>query len=156
MPTDIAIKVADQAIQNALASLMGALENTAPAMLAISETLLDSVEEGFDEEASPETGAAWKDLSPATIAQRTKKGSWPGKMLQVSQGGLASSWHSEHSAFHAVAGSNKPYAAIHHFGGMAGKNRKVKIPARPHAQLSPDHKIEVINIISRHLDTALR
>ena len=32
----------------------------------------------------------------------------------------------------ATMGSKVPYAAIHEFGGMAGRNRSVAIPARPY------------------------
>lgn len=32
----------------------------------------------------------------------------------------------------AVVGSNEKYAAIHEFGGMAGRGRQVPIPARPY------------------------
>ena len=36
----------------------------------------------------------------------------------------------------ALVGTNMVYAAIHQFGGWAGRNRKVYIPARPFLQLT--------------------
>ena len=39
--------------------------------------------------------------------------------------------HSEVTGNIVMVGTDKEYAAIHQFGGMAGRNRKVKIPARP-------------------------
>ncbi|MDK4527298.1 phage virion morphogenesis protein, partial [Kingella kingae] len=37
------------------------------------------------------------------------------------------------------------YAAIHNFGGMAGRNRKVAIPARPFLILTNDDKQDLMN-----------
>tara|TARA_R110001583_G_scaffold31717_1_gene108152 strand:+ start:2072 stop:2533 length:462 start_codon:yes stop_codon:yes gene_type:complete len=151
MSTAISIDVAGDDIQAALNDLLTQISDTRPAMRAISEVLLDSIEEALDNEADPDTGSPWQALSEATIAQRKRAGKWPGKMLQYSQGGLASSFSANYGDEFAAASSNKPYAAIHHFGGMAGKNRRVTIPARPYASLSPSHREEVLDILARHL-----
>jgi phage gpG-like protein len=50
------------------------------------------------------------------------------------------------------------YAAIHQFGGMAGRNRKVKIPARPFlpvnaaGDLEPTEREQVLQAIADYLD----
>ena len=55
------------------------------------------------------------------------------------------------------AGSPLEYAAIHQFGGMAGRNRKVRIPARPFlpvdrdGNLSPEAERGVLAAIYDHL-----
>ncbi|MDK4653337.1 phage virion morphogenesis protein, partial [Kingella kingae] len=54
-----------------------------------------------------------------------------GKKLQLS-GQLAASLTTQSGNDFARIGSNKPYAAIHHIGGQAGRGRKVHIPARPY------------------------
>ncbi|EIC13727.1 phage-like protein, partial [Kingella kingae PYKK081] len=54
-----------------------------------------------------------------------------GKTLQLS-GQLAASLTTQSGNDFARIGSNKPYAAIHHIGGQAGRGRKVHIPARPY------------------------
>jgi phage virion morphogenesis protein len=151
MSAEIAISIVGDDVEGALRRLLGQMQDMTPAMRAISATLADSIEESFDQEADPETGEVWQPLSDVTVALRIKQGTWPGKMLQISQGGLAASFAPSWSNRHAVAASNKPYAAIQHFGGMAGKNRKVKIPARPYAGLTADHRDEVVDIIKRHL-----
>lgn len=151
MSTDFSITVTGDDIQSALNGLLRQINDTRPVMRAISEVLLDSIEESLDNEADPETGAPWQPLADVTIAQRKRAGKWPGKMLQYSQGGLASSFSANYGDQFAAASSNKPYAAIHHFGGMAGKNRKVKIPARPYAGLTLEHREEVLDILQRHL-----
>ena len=55
------------------------------------------------------------------------------------------------------AGTPMEYAAIHQFGGMAGRNRKVRIPARPFlpvdrdGNLSPEAERGVLAAIYDHL-----
>ena len=151
MPANVAIRITGDDVDGALRQLVGKVKDTAPAMRAISHTLLDSIEQAFEDEANPETGAPWQTLAPSTILARTKRGKWPGKMLQLSQGGLASSFSASSSRLHAAASSNKPYARIHHLGGMAGRNRRVKIPARPYAGLTPEHRQELLDTVQRHL-----
>lgn len=180
MTGDITIKITGDDVEGALRELIGQAKDTRPLMRAISETMLDSIEEAFENEANPETGAPWKKLSDSRIAQRTESGTWPGKMLQVSQGGLAASMTANSGPHHAAAGSNKEYAAAHHFGTV-GKSikipahrrlmqyafgRKLKFPvwanvgaysmkgnitARPYVGLTPEHRQEVLDIIQRHL-----
>lgn len=45
----------------------------------------------------------------------------------------------------ALVGTNMVYAAIHHFGGMAGRNRKVAIPARPFLVLTNEDKQDLMD-----------
>lgn len=45
----------------------------------------------------------------------------------------------------ALVGTNMVYAAIHNFGGMAGRNRKVAIPARPFLVLTNDDKQDLMD-----------
>jgi len=151
MAANIAINIVGDDIEGALRKLVGQAGDMRPAMRAISEAMLDSIEEALDSEANPETGAPWPTLAPSTILRRLAKGKWPGKMLQVSQGGLASSFAASAGSNYAQAGSNKPYAAIHHFGGQAGRGGRTTIPARPYAGLTPEHRQEVLDIIQRHL-----
>jgi HK97 gp10 family phage protein len=47
-------------------------------------------------------------------------------------GHLRGSIVSEQTKTSVTTGTNVVYAAIHEFGGMAGRGRKVKIPARPY------------------------
>lgn len=151
MAANIAINIVGDDIEGALRKMIGQATNTLPMMRALSETLLDSIEQALEDEANPEAGAPWPTLAQSTILQRTAQGKWPGKMLQLSQGGLASSFSASAGPGYARAGSNKPYAAIHHFGGQAGRNRAVTIPARPYAGLTSQHRQEVLDIIQRHL-----
>ena len=69
----------------------------------------DSVEENFKQAGRSDK---WQELAKSTIKQRTKKGHWPGKILQV-RCELASSITSYYDSDSAVVGTNKVYAAIH-------------------------------------------
>ena len=42
-----------------------------------------------------------------------------------------------HGASFASIGSNKPYSAIHMFGGETGRGHATKIPARPYLPFNP-------------------
>jgi len=88
----------------------------------------------------------WQDLAKPTKDQRAKIGKWPGKILQVNRNLLGSITPS-YTSTTAVVGSSMPfgtgYAAIHQFGGKAGKGKKVTIPARPYLALN-DEDIEDI------------
>jgi len=48
-------------------------------------------------------------------------------------------------------GTNKVYAAIHQFGGDAGRNKKVKIPARPYLKLGNKELNTINEAISEYL-----
>lgn len=131
MPEPIEIKIDDKEIQKYLQKLIVKTENLRPLMKNIAGIMMDSVEENFEAEGRPEK---WQELKPSTIKQRTKKGYWPGRILQV-RGELAASITSKYDNNSAVVGTNKVYAAIHQLGGNAGRNKKVEIPARPYLKL---------------------
>jgi len=132
MPEPIEIKIDNKEIQELL-KLAGKTENLRPLMKNIAGIMMDSVEENFEQEGRPK----WEKLSPVTIKSRTKKGYYPGKILQM-RGELAASITSKYDDNSALVGTSKVYAAIHQFGGDAGRNKKVEIPARPFLSLSDE------------------
>lgn len=107
---EIVIQVAD--LDRALAQIDARLSDLTPFMREVKGILLDAVEQNFEEEGRPR----WVALSPRTIAQREREGSWPGSILQRS-GRLATSVVGESGRDFATVGSNLEYAAIHQFGG---------------------------------------
>lgn len=147
MPEPIEIKINDKEIQQLLKKLAAKTQNLRPLMKNIAGIMMDSVEENFEKEGRPEK---WTLLAKVTIKQRTKKGYWPGKILQM-RGDLASSITSKYNDNSAVVGTNKIYAAIHQFGGDAGKNKKVKIPARPYLMIGDTENILIINEVQNYL-----
>ena len=148
MPEPIEIKIDDAELQKNLKKLASKAENLRPLMKNISGIMLDSVEENFEKEGRPNK---WTPLSKSTIRQRTKKGYWPGRILQM-RGELASSITSYYDSNSAIVGTNKKYAAIHQFGGDAGRNKKVKIPARPYLKLNDSENVRILGEINKYLD----
>jgi phage virion morphogenesis protein len=140
MPDPIEIKVDDKEIQQVLKKLIFKTENLRPLMKNIAGIMADSVEENFEQEGRPDK---WEKLSPVTIKLRSKKGYWPGRILQM-QGDLAVSITSKYDENSAIVGTNKVYASIHQFGGDAGRNKKVKIPARPYLKLTDEDLTQIL------------
>jgi len=130
-----------------LQKLVSKTENLRPLMKNIAGIMMDSVEENFEKEGRPEK---WQGIAKSTIKQRTKKGYWPGRILQV-RGELAASITSKYDENSALVGTNKVYAAIHQFGGDAGRNKKVEIPVRPYLKLGETEKTEIIHEIQNYL-----
>lgn len=124
----IKIVVDDADVRVLLGRIAGRVHNMSPIMRVIAGDLHDEVEENFEKEGRP---TKWQDLAESTKKQRAKKGKWPGKILQVSAGGLAPSITPGSNVKAAWASSNKAYSAIQNLGGFAGRGRKVFIPPRP-------------------------
>ena len=146
--------------------------DTTPAMRKIAGALEKVTEDNLEAEGRPK----WKPLAESTkharlggskaykkngelsaTAQRRKDAGF--RILQHT-GQLASSITSDYDQSSATIGSNKEQAAIQQFGGMAGRGRKVEIPARPYLPITTDGKLqpeareEVLDTILRHLKTA--
>lgn len=95
-----------------------------PAMQIIGATVESSVVKNFQAGGRPD---GWTPLSPVTLA---KKGGGSILIGKGHAGGLMGSISYQASDDYVIVGTNKVYAAIHQFGGMAGRGRKVKIPKR--------------------------
>ncbi len=116
----------------------------------VQEVVLTAVEDNFQEEGRP---SRWQDLSQVTKDMRRGDGEL-GKILQDT-GRLKNSITAEKKeGFYEkltddemVVGTNLVYAAIHNFGGMAGRNHKVKIPQREFINLMDDDIDEVAETI---------
>jgi phage virion morphogenesis protein len=86
----------------------------------ISEVIHDDLLDRFDNELSPD-GASW---TPSQRASNTG-----GKTL-TDTSNLRDSFHGHVDAGQLLYGTNEPYAAIHNFGGKAGRNNQVTMPQR--------------------------
>ena len=126
------IIIDDSALQQKLEDAADKLADTTQLMQRISMTLLNVPEENFNAEGRPK----WAGLSTAYAAKRKA-----GKILQVS-GQLAGSMTPFHGTDYAGIGSNKVYAAIHQFGGMAGRGHKVNIEARPYLPMDENGDLQ--------------
>ena len=114
MSTRLEFQVSDSTVLDRLGQIVTRLDDTAPIMNQVSLVLLAQTEQAFAKGGSP---VAWQDLSGRTIKERTRRGTWPGQILQDS-GQLAASITASSGKDFAQIGTNKAYAAIHQFGGV--------------------------------------
>ncbi len=124
----------------------------------IGEIILSSIEENFLQEGRYQSADTWHggtnrwvDLAESTKEQRRKKGKWPGKKLQMSQGGLAASIAANISGDTLEIGTNKVYAAIQQKGGKAGRGKKVTIPARPYLVVQDEDLDDAMDVLGKHI-----
>lgn len=143
----IEIKIDNKEVNSKLLELAKRGENLRPLMKNVAGIFASAVEDNFKEEGRPDK---WVDLADVTKEQRRKKRKYPGQILQV-EGKLAASINTFYDGNSAIIGSNLDYAAIHQLGGQAGKNKKVKIPARPYLKLTDEDFEEIINEITEYL-----
>lgn len=147
-------------LQQALRKVEWAVGDLAPLMQSIAAELAAQTEKNFKEQGRPE----WEPLSAVTTARREKTGTWPGQMLQVSAGGLAASIATDSTEHSAMVGSNKPYAAMMHFGGDKADFPHLwgDIPARPflpmdaEGKLQPEAEEAILDLALAHLEIAAR
>ncbi|CBJ43005.1 phage virion morphogenesis protein [Ralstonia solanacearum] len=167
----VSITVGNEQFQVALSRLASSVLDMTPAMRKIAGTLEHVVEENFEAEGRPR----WQPLSTSTVDARLggkKAYTKTGKLRASAQrqlssfrilqhtGQLAASVSSAYDSTEAAIGSNKVYAAIHQFGGAAGRGGKVDILARPYLPVTVDGSLQpeaheaVLGTILRHIKTA--
>ncbi len=114
---------------------------------AIAEIIEYAIAEAFEQQGRSQP---WKPLSPRTIKQRRKRGTWPGNIL-VEYGnlfqGIQVRVEGSGQETKIVVRGDVPYLRIHQFGGFAGRGRKVKIPARPFVDLLDEDIDEIIDVL---------
>lgn len=133
----IEVRIDTSRLDATLAEHTNRLQDSAPLMSNVAALLESMTQQAFIDE-----GPGWQDLAESTKAQRTKMGYWPGKMLDISTAGLKSSVYGDSgngwASIGAGSGKSAAYAAIHQFGGQAGRGKRTTIPARPYMPLSED------------------
>lgn len=146
------IKIESQAVNRALGQIAQGAQDASPLMRSISTEFMDQTEANFEAEGRPK----WLGLKPATIEERTRRGTWPGKIMQVS-GQLAASYTTDHDGTSATIGSNKVQAAIQNLGGDAGRGHKSHIEPRPQlpidaqGNLQPEAEEAVLLLANNYL-----
>lgn len=146
MPVEIKINIETEEVRNLLLRIQKKTGDLRPAMKTIGEIVLTSVQRNFEEGGRPDK---WQDLVDVTKHRREKQGRWPGQILVGSgvSGGLLSSISYRAFSDNVKISAKKKYAAIHHFGGQAGRGRKVTIPARPYMLLQDEDWREINDVL---------
>lgn len=163
----IDIEIDDKGFNAWLDTMKGRLRDMEVPMHVIGDQIVKSVRENFLQGGRPEK---WKEVSRATFLGRLrardfkKKGGLTAKASRREdsrkiligsgmRGGLMDSIHSfdidENGV--SVGPDNRPYARIHQFGGMAGRNKSVEIPARPYLVVQDEDVEMAKRIILAHL-----
>lgn len=158
----ITVQLDHQRLQQALRKVEWAVGDLAPLMRGVAAELASITEENF--EIQGQGSNDWPALSEVTASRREKTGNWPGQMLQVSAAGLAASITTQASDSSALVGSNKPYAAMMHFGGDKSDFPHLwgDIPARPYlpmdaeGNLQPEAEETILDLALAHLEKAAR
>lgn len=130
----------DKGLREALCDRVRRLENKAPLLKAIGEEMLPRITGRFKKERGPD-GKRWAPLSSRTIQARLKRyGNSPLTILRM-RGHLVGSIAYQVGSNTLRIGTGdeaQDYAAIHQFGGKAGRGRKVTIKARPYMGFAED------------------
>lgn len=162
------LKIEDRDFLRTLNNIAALGVNAGPLMGALAEDMHQAVMDNFDAQGRP----SWMGLKPGTIASRSKRGHWPGKILTES-GRLRASIQADSGMTYARVGTNEPYARIHQLGGktrphvIRAKNKKAlafggrvvksvnhpgsDIPARPFLSLVDSDKARMLETVSAFL-----
>ncbi len=141
-------KYDDKAMQKRIAKAIRQCDDLTPVLEIIGKIGTTSIQKNFDEFGRP----AWPELAESTMAQRRKTKTWPGQILSVS-GKLRqiSPQITSNEVIWSPGAGAADYAAIHQFGGMAGKGRKTKIPQREYLLLQEEDEIEIHFAVRDHV-----
>lgn len=113
-----------------------------PLFTEIGSALEGSTRERIQTTKRGPDGTPWVALSPAWVARKQEKGYAAG--ILTMRGDLLNSITFEAgAAFVDIIAGPSEYALIHQEGGMAGRGRKVQIPARPYMGLSDEDQTEI-------------
>jgi phage virion morphogenesis protein len=134
----IEIRIDDRGVHAMLRELQRRGVNLSPVMRQIAGIMLDAVEENFEQEGRPR----W---------QRSKRAEKVGGKTLQKSGQLAASISQKYDARSARVGTNKVYAAIHQFGGKAGRGHSAIIAARPFLKLTKEDVEEIKDAIKKYL-----
>lgn len=168
------VTIRDSAAQAVLDQLAQRATNLRPALLEIGEDLTAITKDAFKTSTSP-WGERWAPNTEATILAHLAKfsGSYSKRTGRITAAGsrrtinkkpligetrsLSTTIYSRVDGNTLTVGSPMLYAAIHQFGGPAGKGKKVEIPARPFLPaddiggLAPVAQAAVMDVLERYL-----
>ncbi len=142
----VSVEIDGAALNAALARLAAVLADPSTVIDQIGRYLVASTLRRFERERALD-GSPWLKSARALAEggqTLTDTGQLRGSIAHtVTDGGRA-----------VEVGSNVIYAAIHQFGGRAGRGRKAKIPARPYLGIDDRDRTNILLIVSRALERA--
>ncbi len=135
-----------QGLDEALAALARIVENRPKMLKMIGAAVESQTRERIGSERTAPDGTAWPAWAAVTAARRHS-----GQSLLQASGTLIDSLHYVVDGDEVTVGSGMVYAAIHQFGGEAGRGRKVKIPARPYLGISAQNEADLMETIEDYI-----
>ncbi len=129
-----------QQIASILNKLANAAQDRTPLMRSIAGTMESAVLQNFDVGGRPKwLGLKYRQGTPLVDTEN-----------------LMDSITSYYDNNVAEVGTNEPYAAIHQFGGKAGRGRKVDIPARPFLVLTPQDEDDILEDVQAYFRSVVK
>jgi len=129
-----------QEVAIVLERLSQATTHRTPLMRSIAGTMESAVLQNFDVGGRPKwLGLKYRQGTPLVDTEN-----------------LMGSITSDYTNDTAVVGTNEPYAAIHQFGGKAGRGRKTTIPARPFLKLTPEDESDIMEDIQAYFQRLIK
>ena len=129
-----------QQIASILNKLANAAQDRTLLMRSIAGTMESAVLQNFDVGGRPKwLGLKYRQGTPLVDTEN-----------------LMNSITSYYDNDSAEVGTNEPYAAIHQFGGKAGRGRKVDIPARPFLVLTPQDEDDILEDVQAYFRSVVK
>ena len=162
MAVKIEITVRDAASKE-LADIDKRAHNLTPAWQQVGALMLRSVQKNFAAQGRP---TRWLPLSLSTLgilARKVKRGGkgqtraharhsrLTNKQILIDTVHLKNSINYQAIANGVEVGTNTVYGLIHQMGGMAGRGRKVRIPARPYLVVQDEDVPRVEQILGDYV-----
>ena len=142
----VSLEIDSATLDAALARVAAVLSRPNAAMDRIGRYLVASTLQRFERERGP-GGKPWLKSARA-IADGGRTLTDTGRL----RGSIA---HTVTDGGRAVeVGSNVLYAAIHQFGGRAGRGRRVTLWARPYLGIDEQDRTNILGIVARALEGA--
>ena len=142
----VTVDIQDDTVRNAIALLVLTLKTPRAVFDQIGRSLVSATRLRFERETAPD-GKPWLKSIRALAT---------GGQTLTDKGTLRRSiTHNVTADGQGVeVGSNLVYAAIHQFGGQAGRGLSVTLPARPYLGIDDRDRRNVLRIVRRAIDKA--
>ncbi len=139
----IRVELDDRQAQAMFDRMQQGVVNAKPLFDEIGSVLEGSARERIQTTKRAPDGTPWLALSPKWAAKKAEKGYAPG--ILTMRGDLLNSVAAQPAGpnFVDIIAGPTTYAAIHQYGGQAGRGGKVNIPARPYLGLSDEDQAEI-------------
>lgn len=165
------VEIKDKEIKRLFTRLTSNVKDLKPAFGEIGEIVRSSVLRNFQEGGRPDRWEPTRIRSTyqAYTGKKTKSGATrkvytirgrltkgfnrysSGRKTLIDTARLQNSVTARAEADRVVVGTNVIYARIHQLGGMAGRNKKVKIPARPYLLVQDEDWPQIKTRLIEHL-----